>query len=101
MEESEENKKKYASKICYIEGDPTKVGTICEDPGSKCKKYDCTLSAASRTTSPLGESEIDKYATMDAEYLLKKGLIEKQDFEYFKNFSKNSLVQRNKSLPLK
>lgn len=51
-----DEKKKYAPKICYIVGDPNSLGTICEDPGTQCKAYECTATSAKNNSSALSES---------------------------------------------
>lgn len=97
----DDGKKKYAPKTCYIVGDPYSLGTVCEDPGNKYKSYDCTASAAAARTSRLSADEISYYAALDADALLKKGLIDQEDLAYFTEFTRKALQERNKSLPLR
>ena len=64
----DDGKKKYAPKICYIVGNPHSVGTVCEDPGNKCKAYECDASFAPTGDQKLTDSQIAIYANLNPIY---------------------------------
>jgi hypothetical protein len=86
--------KKYAPKLCSV--NPKTLGTVCEDPGQKCKEYSCAGTIPNRATGRiLSVKEINKYAQADVEALLKRGLIDPADVSYFKNLIVNGFNYSN------
>lgn len=92
----DDGRKKYAPKLCAV--DPFTLGTVCEDPGQKCKTYPCSGNIPNR---PIGQTlsslEVDKYAQNDANLLLSRGLIDPENVSYFKNLIVSGLKIQKKN----